>query len=92
MKGFPKVYDFHFRLQIDPETVLRVTGGLSVLDPVGFVGTHCGGEEGAGFELLQSHGAGVGTEEKDEGHEGDVRDELAGFSHQLALVLQAVRL
>lgn len=53
---------------------------------------HRGGEEGAGLELLQTHGAGVGAKEQDEGHEGDVRDELAGLPHQLSFVLQALSL
>lgn len=53
--------------------------------------THGGGEELAGLELLQSHGAGVGAEEQDEGHEGDVWDEFTGVAHQLSFVLQAVR-
>lgn len=48
---------------------------------------HSGGEEGAGLELLQPHGAGVGAKEQDEGHEGDVWDKVAGFAHQLAFVL-----
>lgn len=51
---------------------------------------HSGGEEGAGLELLQPHGAGVGAKEQDEGHEGDVWDEVAGLAHQLAFVLQAL--
>lgn len=53
---------------------------------------HSCGEERAGLELLQTHGAGVGAKEQDEGHEGDVWDELAGLPHQLAFVLQALRL
>lgn len=53
---------------------------------------HGRGEEGAGLELLQTHGAGVGAKEQDEGHEGDVRDELAGLPHQLSFVLQALGL
>lgn len=53
---------------------------------------HSCGEERAGLELLQTHGAGVGAKEQDEGHEGDVWDELAGLPHQLAFVPQALRL
>lgn len=53
---------------------------------------HSRGEERAGLELLQTHGAGVGAKEQDEGHEGDVWDKLAGLPHQLAFVLQALRL
>lgn len=53
---------------------------------------HGCGEERAGLELLQTHGAGVGAEEQDKGHEGDVWDELAGLPHQLSFVLQALRL
>ncbi len=52
--------------------------------------THSGGEERAGLKLLQTHGAGVSAKEQDEGHEGDVRDKLAGFPHQLSFVLQAL--
>lgn len=52
--------------------------------------THSGGEERAGLELLQTHGAGVSAKEQDEGHEGDVWDKLAGLPHQLAFVLQAL--
>ena len=55
-------------------------------------GTHGGGEERAGLELLQTHGAGVGAKEQDEGHEGDVGDGLARLPHQLPPVLQALRL
>lgn len=50
-------------------------------------GTHGGGEERAGLELLQTHGAGVSAKEQDEGHEGDVWDKLAGLPHQLPIVL-----
>lgn len=46
--------------------------------------THCGGEEAACLELLQSHGAGVGPEEQDEGHQGDVRHIVTGLFQQLA--------
>lgn len=53
---------------------------------------HRRGEEGAGLELLQTHGAGIGPKEQDEGHEGDVRDKLAGLPHQLSFVLQALGL
>lgn len=51
---------------------------------------HGGGEERAGLELLQRHGAGVGAKEQDEGHEGDVGHKVAGLPHQLALVLDAL--
>lgn len=34
-------------------------------------------EKLAGFELLQTHGAGVCAEEQDEGHQCDIRDEFA---------------
>lgn len=53
---------------------------------------HSRGEEGAGLELLQTHGAGVGAKEQDEGHEGDVRDKLAGLPHQLSFILEALSL
>lgn len=43
---------------------------------------YCRGEESAGLELLQRHGAGVGPKEQDEGHEGDVRHKAAGISNQ----------
>lgn len=52
--------------------------------------THRGGKEAAGLELLQRHAAGVGPEEEDEGHEGDVRHVAAGLAHQLASVQQAL--
>lgn len=48
--------------------------------------THSGGEKGACFELLKTHGGGVGTEEEDEGHEGDVWDVATRLSHQLSFV------
>lgn len=48
---------------------------------------HSGGEERAGLELLQTHGAGVSAKEQDEGHEADVWDKLAGLPHQLSFVL-----
>lgn len=54
--------------------------------------THRGGEEGTGFELLETHGGGVGAEEEDEGHESDVWDVVAGLSNQLSFVLQALGL
>lgn len=58
--------------------------------------TYCRGEESAGLELLQSHGAGVGPKEQDEGHEGDVRHVVASVSNQkpsanLALLLSQQR-
>lgn len=49
--------------------------------------THCGGEEAARLERLQSHGAGVCPKEQDEGHQGDVRHEDTGLSDQLPSVL-----
>lgn len=54
--------------------------------------THCGGEEAAGLELLQSHGAGVSPKEQDAGHQGDVRHVVAGLSDQLPTVLQTLLL
>ena len=51
---------------------------------------HCGGEEAARLELLQAHGAGVGPEEQDAGHEGDVRHEATGLSDQLPFVFQTL--
>lgn len=42
---------------------------------------HLGGEIAAELELLERHRHGVGTEEEDEGHEGQVGDVLAGLSH-----------
>lgn len=53
---------------------------------------HLGGEVTAKLELLERHGHGVGAEEEDEGHEGQVRDVLAGLSHQRAAVLQTLLL
>lgn len=52
-----------------------------------FAVTHCGGEEAARLELLQSHGAGVGPKEQDEGHQGDVRHIATGLSNQLPSIL-----
>ena len=52
--------------------------------------THCGGEEEAELELLQSHGAGVGPKEQDEGHQGDVRHVATGTSDQLPSELQTL--
>lgn len=43
--------------------------------------TYSSRKERAGLEFLQTHGAGVGAKEKDEGHEGDVRHKVAGFTH-----------
>lgn len=48
--------------------------------------THFGGKEAACLELLQSHGAGVGPKEQDEGHQGDVRHVATGLSDQLPSV------
>lgn len=48
-----------------------------------------GGEKGTELELFQTHGAGVGPEKQDEGHEGDVGHKLAGLPHQLSTILQA---
>lgn len=48
---------------------------------------HRGGEEAARLELLQSHGAGVGPEEQDEGHQGDVRHVSTGLPHQNPSIL-----
>lgn len=44
--------------------------------------THCCGEESTCLELLQSHGAGVGPKEQDEGHQGNVRHIITGLSDQ----------
>lgn len=55
--------------------------------PEGGPKAHRGGEEAARLELLQSHGAGVGPEEQDEGHQGDVRHVSTGLPHQNPLVL-----
>lgn len=52
--------------------------------------THCGGEEAACLELLQSHGAGVGPKEQNEGHQGDVRHIATVLSDQLPFVLQTL--
>lgn len=52
--------------------------------------THCGGEEAARLELLQTHGAGVGPKEQDEGHQGDVRHVATGLSDQPPSVLQTL--
>lgn len=58
--------------------------------PVPF--SHLGGKVAAKFELLQRDGHGVGAEEQDEGHERQIRDKLAGASHQLATVFQTLLL
>lgn len=42
---------------------------------------YLGGEIAAEFEFFQCQGHGVGAEEEDEGHEGQVGHEFAGFSH-----------
>ena len=64
---------------------------MLVSQRTGVIGaTHSGGEVGACFELLQTHGAGVGTKEEDERHEGDVWDKVAGLAYQLSFVLQAL--
>ena len=53
---------------------------------------HLGGEVAAELELLEGDGHGVGAEEEDEGHEGQVRHKLAGLSQQGASVLQTLLL
>lgn len=45
------------------------------------VATYSSREEWAGLKFLQTHGAGVGAKEKDEGHEGDVWHKVTGFAH-----------
>ena len=52
--------------------------------------TYCCGEEAARLELLQTHGAGVGPEEQDEGHQGDVRHIAAVLPDQIPAVLQTL--
>lgn len=47
-----------------------------------------GGEKGTELELFQTHRAGISAKKQNEGHEGDVGNILAGFSHQLATILQ----
>ena len=47
---------------------------------------HLGGEVPAELELLERHRHGVGAEEEDEGHEGQIGDVLAGLSDQRASV------
>lgn len=61
--------------------------GLLVFGCLNDGDTHSGGEKRTGFELLKTHGGGVGTKEEDEGHEGDVWDVMAGLSNQLSFVL-----
>lgn len=53
---------------------------------------HLSGEVAAELELLQRHRHGVGAEEEDEGHEGQVGDVLAGLAHQRASILQTLLL
>lgn len=53
---------------------------------------HLGREIAAELELLERHCHGVGAEEEDEGHEGQVWDVLAGLPHQRATVLQTLLL
>lgn len=43
---------------------------------------HLGREVAAEFKLLERHRHGVGAKEEDKGHEGQVRDVLAGLSYQ----------
>lgn len=52
--------------------------------------SHLGRKVAAKLELLQRDGHGVGAEEQDEGHERQIRDKLAGASHQLAAVFQTL--
>lgn len=52
--------------------------------------TYCGGEKAARLELLQTHGAGVGPKEQNEGHQGDVRHIATGLSDQTSSVLQTL--
>lgn len=52
--------------------------------------THCGGEEAARLELLQSHGTGVSSEEQDEGHQGDVRHVATGLADQLPAIVETL--
>lgn len=79
-----------FLTWVEENRQASLSHGSNIRAPSCWLGSaHCGGEEGAGLELLQTHGAGVGAKEQDEGHEGDVRDELAGLPHQLSFVLQA---
>lgn len=42
---------------------------------------YLGGEIAAELEFFQGQGHGVGAEEEDEGHEGQVGHEFARFSH-----------
>lgn len=46
-----------------------------------------GREEAAGLELLQTHGAGVGAQEQDEGRQCNVRDEATGLPDQLPSIV-----
>lgn len=50
--------------------------------------TYLGGKIAAGFEFLQSQGHGVSPKEKDEGHECQVWDKLAGAPKQAPAVAQ----
>lgn len=54
--------------------------------------TYSGWEITAGFEFLQSHGAGVGAKEEDKRHEGDVRDVVAAVAHKVASIFPALLL
>lgn len=48
-------------------------------------------EKSAGFELLQTHGAGVCAEEQNEGHQCDIRDVATRRTLQLTAPLQTLR-
>lgn len=54
--------------------------------------SHLGGEVATELELLEGDGHGVGPEEQDEGHEGQVRDVLTGVSQQGAAILHTLLL
>lgn len=54
--------------------------------------SHLGGEVATELELLEGDGHGVGPEEQDEGHEGQVRDVLTGVAHQRASILHTLLL
>lgn len=43
--------------------------------------SYLGGEVAAEFEFLQCQCHGVGPEEEDEGHEGQIRHKFTGFPH-----------
>lgn len=59
---------------------------------VGYQGLDLGREIAAEFELLQGQGHGVRPKEKDEGHECQVWNELAGIPKQLPTVVQTLLL